>query len=126
MLKLSVKRYALALFVCCAVLLALMLGAAYLWFPAAFSWKTGLMAAVFFAVGVAAVAWLKRVSAKGQRAVLGGFMAMKGARMLILFAFLLVMLILYRDSVKWMAAEFAVFYIAILVFDTVYLKKHSF
>ena len=51
-MELGIRKYVIGIFICLAVVAALALGAAYLWYPEAFSWKIPVLASIFFAVGV--------------------------------------------------------------------------
>ena len=50
-------------------------------------------------------------------------MAVQGIRMVILVGVLLVFFLIDRNSVKWIAASFVLFYIAMLIFDTIYFSR---
>ena len=120
-MELGIRKYTIGIFICLAIVCALAMGAAYLWYPEAFGWKVPVLALVFFAVSVLGI--LDRYSKKGDRTLVSGYMAVKGVRMVILVGVLLVFLLIDRHSVKWIAAAFVLFYIAMLVFDTFYFSK---
>ena len=122
-MELGIRKYTIGIFICLAVVAALAMGAAYLWFPEALSWKIPVLAIVFFAVSVFGILMLARYAKKGDRTLVSGYVAVKGVRMLILVGVLLVFFLIDRASVKWVTAAFILFYIAMLVFDTVYFSK---
>ena len=66
---------------------------------------------------------LNRYSKKGDRTLVSGYMAVKGIRMVIFVGVLLVFFLMDRSSVKWVTAAFILFYITMLVFDTIYFSK---
>ncbi|MBQ3381946.1 MAG: hypothetical protein IJG54_01245 [Bacteroidales bacterium] len=122
-MELGIRKYTIGIFICLAIVCALAMGAAYLWYPEAFGWKVPVLALVFFAVSVLGILMLDRYSKKGDRTLVSGYMAVKGVRMVILVGVLLVFLLIDRHSVKWIAAAFVLFYIAMPAFDTFYFSK---
>ena len=122
-MELGIRKYVIGIFICLAVVAGLALGAAYLWYPEAFSWKIPVLASLFFAVGVFGIMMLSHFAKKGDRTLVSGYMAVKGIRMVILVGVLLVFFLFDRGSVKWVTAAFILLYIAMLIFDTVYFSK---
>ena len=66
---------------------------------------------------------LEHFAKKGDRTLISGYMAVRGIKLVVLVAFLLILFIIDRDSAKWVAASFILFYIAMLIFDSVYFTK---
>jgi len=122
-MELGIKKYAFRMFVCMALMAVLILGAAYLWFPEAFSWKVVVLAAAFYVVSIFGILMLDHFAKKGDRTLVSGYMAVKGIRMVVLVLVLLVFLIIDRASAKWMAASFILLYLAMLIFDTIYFSR---
>ena len=81
------------------------------------------MPVVFFAVALLGILLLRHFARKGDRSLVSGYMAVRGIRLIVLVGFLLVLFIVDRQSVKWVTAAFVLFYIALLVFDTIYFSK---
>lgn len=122
-MELGIRKYTIGIFICLAVVAALAMGAAYLWYPEAFGLKVPVLAFLFFVVSVLGILMLDRYSKKGDRTLVSGYMAVKGIRMVILVGVLLVFFLIDRNSVKWIAASFVLFYIAMLIFDTIYFSR---
>lgn len=122
-MELGIRKYIIGILICLVGVAALAMGTAYMWFPEAMSWKITVLAAVFFAVSVFGILMLNRYSKKGDRTLVSGYMAVKGIRMVILVGVLLVFFLIDRSSVKWVTAAFVLFYITMLVFDTIYFSK---
>ena len=97
-MELGIRKYVIGIFICLAVVAALALGAAYLWYPEAFSWKIPVLASIFFAVGVFGIMMLSHFAKKGDRTLVSGYMAVKGIRMVILVGVLLVFFLFDRDN----------------------------
>ena len=100
-MELGIRKYVIGIFICLAVVAVvagLALGAAYLWYPEAFSWKIPVLASIFFAVGVFGIMMLSHFAKKGDRTLVSGYMAVKGIRMVILVGVLLVFFLFDRDN----------------------------
>lgn len=122
-MELGIKKYTVGIFICMAVMACLLMGAAYMWYQEAFGWKIPALGAIFFAVSVFGIFMLRHFASKGDRTFVSGYMAVKGIRMIILVGVLLVFFLIDRSSVKWVTASFILYYIAMLVFDTIYFSK---
>ncbi len=116
-------KYAFGMLVSMAAVACLILCLAYFFYAPAFSWKIGLMAVVFFSVSFFGILMLDHFAKKGERTLISGYMAVRGIKLVVLVAFLLILFIIDRDSAKWVAASFILFYIAMLIFDSVYFTK---
>ena len=122
-MELGVRKYAVGILVCILIVEAVALALAYFLYPEALSWQLYVMPVVFFAVALLGILLLRHFARKGDRSLVSGYMAVRGIRLIVLVGFLLVMFIIDRQSVKWVTAAFVLFYIALLVFDTVYFSR---
>ena len=122
-MELGVRKYAVGILVCILIVEAVALALAYFLYPEALSWQLFVMPVVFYVVALFGILLLRHFAKKGDRTLVSGYMAVRGIRLILLVLFLLVLYIVDRQSVKWVTAAFVLFYIALLVFDTVYFSK---
>lgn len=122
-MELGIRKYAVGILVCILVVEAVALALAYFLYPEALSWQLFVMPVVFYVVALFGILLLRHFARKGDRSLVSGYMAVRGIRLIVLVGFLLVLFIVDRQSVKWVTAAFALFYIAMLIFDTIYFSK---
>ena len=122
-MELGVRKYAMGILVCILIVAAVAVALAYFLYPEALSWQLYVIPVVFYAVALFGIFLLRHFARKGDRSLVSGYMAVRGIRLIVLVGFLLVMFIVDRQSVKWVTAAFVLFYIALLIFDTVYFSK---
>ena len=122
-MELGVRKYAIGILVCILIVEAVAVALAYFLYPEALSWQLYVIPVVFYAVALFGIFLLRHFARKGDRSLVSGYMAVRGIRLIVLVGFLLVMFIVDRQSVKWVTAAFVLFYIALLIFDTVYFSK---
>ena len=113
----------MGILVCILIVEAVAVALAYFLYPEALSWQLYVIPVVFYAVVLFGIFLLRHFARKGDRSLVSGYMAVRGIRLIVLVGFLLVMFIIDRQSVKWVTAAFVLFYIALLVFDTVYFSR---
>ncbi|MBR5075045.1 MAG: hypothetical protein IKX26_07460 [Bacteroidales bacterium] len=122
-MELGIRKYALGVLLCVLIVEAVALALAYFLYPEAMSWQLYVMPVVFYAVALLGIFLLRHFARKGDRSLVSGYMAVRGIRLILLVGFLLVLFIVDRQSVKWVTAAFVLFYIALLVYDTIYFSK---
>ncbi|MBP5391330.1 MAG: hypothetical protein J6Y40_04535 [Bacteroidales bacterium] len=122
-MELGIRKYALGVLLCVLIVEAVALALAYFLYPEALSWQLFVMPVVFYVVAMFGILLLRHFAKKGDRSLVSGYMAVRGIRLVLLVAFLLVLYIVDRQSVKWVTAAFVLFYIALLIFDTIYFSK---
>ena len=122
-MELGVRKYAVGILVCILIVEAVEVALAYFLYPEALSWQLYVMPVVFYIVALFSILLLRHFAKKGDRSLVSGYMAVRGIRLILLVGFLLVLYIIDRQSVKWVTAAFVLFYIALLLFDTVYFSK---
>ena len=122
-MELGIRKYALGVLLCVLIVEAVALALAYFLYPEALSWQLFVMPVVFYVVAMFGILLLSHFAKKGDRSLVSGYMAVRGIRLVLLVAFLLVLYIVDRQSVKWVTAAFVLFYIALLIFDTIYFSK---
>ena len=122
-MELGIRKYALGVLLCILIVEAVAVALAYFLYPEALSWQLFVMPVVFYVVALFGILLLRHFAKKGDRTLVSGYMAVRGIRLILLVLFLLVLYIVDRQSVKWVTAAFVLFYIALLVFDTIYFSK---
>lgn len=122
-MELGIRKYALGVLLCILIVEAVAIALAYFLYPEALSWQLFVMPVVFYVVALFGILLLRHFAKKGDRTLVSGYMAVRGIRLILLVLFLLVLYIVDRQSVKWVTAAFVLFYIALLVFDTIYFSK---
>ena len=122
-MELGVRKYALGILVCILIVEAVAIALAYFLYPEALSWQLYVIPVVFYAVALFGILLLRRFARKGDRSLVSGYMAVRRIRLIVLVGVLLVLLIVDRPSVKWVTAAFVLFYIALLIYDTIYFSK---
>ena len=122
-MELGIRKYALGVLFCVLIVEAVALALAYFLYPDALSWQLYVMQVVFYVVALFGILLLRHFASKGDRTLVSGYMAVRGIRLILLVAFLLVLYIVDRSSVKWVTAAFVLFYIALLIYDTIYFSK---
>ena len=122
-MELGIRKYALGVLLCVLIVEAVALALAYFQYPDALSWQLFVMPVVLKVVAMFGILLLRHFAKKGDRSLVSGYMAVRGIRLVLLVAFLLVLYIVDRQSVKWVTAAFVLFYIALLIFDTIYFSK---
>lgn len=120
----SVRKYITGNFIAMAVTLLLCLVISY-WFKPAWSNLRVVTAVLFFVISVLSFLWLQRFAKGSQRKYISGYMLVKSVRLLLLIVFAIIVCACRLEEPKWFLLFFGLFYLVLLVTDTIFFYNRE-